>query len=308
MDGVKGGGRNGKTIVCRKITDMPEAAFLNGLTTLPTQDHTVLIGDSINGVVYFLNADSGEYGVVLDEEAFKPNASGAVFLGLNGIHVFHESLYFTNSFQAPFLARIPLARDGSATGPLEVLIEDPPFPVNIGFNGDDFAIDEKGVVWMTTDPSNMLLKIADSDVRVIAGGLRDPAVAGITAAAFGRGRRDGEKSYMSSNGGLADPKSTDRAGRTIPKREIVTFKARRTTAMMQTARWSRRRSISTQLRTSILVRVFRGLLRFFEVRPNSACLYWDTTRFYHKYALRQAPIIVAYQLALRRTNSQLALR
>jgi hypothetical protein len=79
-----------------KITDMPEAQFLNGMTVLPTQPYTVLVGDSDLGVIWRVNTRNRVYGVAIDNPDLKPNTSAALELGVNGIHYRDGYVYFVN--------------------------------------------------------------------------------------------------------------------------------------------------------------------------------------------------------------------
>ena len=128
-----------------KIADIPEAKFLNGLATLPTNPSVLLVGDSGAGLVYSLDSTSGEYSVAIDDASLKPNASFPVTLGVNGIQFRpgqDDYVYFTNSFKAPAFGRMPIDPPGGAQlGESEVHI------VSTGKYGggrDDFTFDSVG--------------------------------------------------------------------------------------------------------------------------------------------------------------------
>ncbi|KUL89280.1 hypothetical protein ZTR_03802 [Talaromyces verruculosus] len=88
-------------VFAKKIVDIPEAGFLDGMTVLNKNSGTLLIGDSRNGVVYSLNPDTGDYEVVLEDETMKPPAGQN--LGLNGIRTVIVGdatfLYYANSLR-----------------------------------------------------------------------------------------------------------------------------------------------------------------------------------------------------------------
>lgn len=76
---------------------------------------------------------------------------------------------------------------------------------NVG-TPDDFAVDQYGTGWITTDPSNTLIKATiDGGVTIIAGGVDETTMIGCSSAAFGRTRLDRDTLYITSNGGLANP-------------------------------------------------------------------------------------------------------
>ncbi|KUJ15786.1 uncharacterized protein LY89DRAFT_685725, partial [Mollisia scopiformis] len=188
-----------KEVEVKKVTDMPDAQFLNGMTTLPTQEHTVLIADSFLGVMYHLDVVTGAYSVAIDNPDFKFNASDSIQLGINGIHYRDGFVYFTNTFLTPLIARIPVHANGSASGPVK--------PISSNFTTpDDFALDRHGNAWIATDPSNSLVKVTlDGEATVVVGGADETVLLGGTSAAFGRTVEDWEVLYVTSNGGLGNP-------------------------------------------------------------------------------------------------------
>ncbi|KAK4549455.1 hypothetical protein LTR36_006452 [Oleoguttula mirabilis] len=191
-----------------KIADIPDAVFLNGMTTLPTAPHTILVGDAALGVVYSVNVLTGEHSIAMDNPAFKPNPSAPFTLGLNGIqmHSGDDHLYFTNSFRSPVLARIPLHANGTAAGPVETILSVTPFPTHLGAQGDDFALDAAGNAWITGDPSNNVARVTTSgEATQVVGGVNSTAIVGPTAAHFGRTERDRKILYVVTNGGMANP-------------------------------------------------------------------------------------------------------
>lgn len=191
-----------------KIADIPQAHFLNGVSNLPNHLNTVLLADSAQGVIYALDTATGTSRTYLDNPAFKPNNSIPVKSGINGLHVHDGFLYFTNTFATPALARIPIDKDsGEPTGPVEKIVDVPSWQVNIGDQSDDFTFDCDGNVWIATDPSNSIVRVAipDGKTMVEVGGGNDPVVAGVTATAFGRTKRDRDVLYATTNGGIAFP-------------------------------------------------------------------------------------------------------
>lgn len=190
----------------RNAVAIDEALFLNGMTTLSSEPGTVLVADSALGVVFSANTTSGKYTTALDEPAFKPNTSAPFALGINGIHVREEWLYFINSFASPLLGRVPINANGTAAGPVETVVAGATFHNNLGGLADDFTFDDSGNAFVTTDPSNTLIKVSPAgSVTVVAGGFNQSVIAGDTAAAFGRTVEDRHTLYITTNGGLADP-------------------------------------------------------------------------------------------------------
>lgn len=190
--------------VVTKVTDMPQASFLNGMTTLTTLHHTVLIGDSDLGEIWRVNILTGGYELAILDPSLQPLALEIV-LGVNGIQQRDSFLYFTNSLRFA-LGRIPINSSGSATGKPEIIDAIPPYPNFLGVVADDFAFDREGNAWITQDPSNGLLKVSPAGyVSLVLGGLNQSEIAGDTSAKFGRTKYDRDVLYLTTNGGLADP-------------------------------------------------------------------------------------------------------
>ncbi|KAK4501509.1 hypothetical protein PRZ48_007318 [Zasmidium cellare] len=205
-----------------KITDVPQAGFLNGLCSVPGQPDTVLVGDSDKGVIYQINLARRSSSIWLDDPAFKPNTTVAAQLGINGIHSHGGYLYFVNSFLRPTIGRVPINKHGKPAGPVERVIDQSPWPSNTGDHGDDFAFDKDGNMWVTADPSNLLVKVnvAKRTSVIVAGGLNDRNIAGDTAAAFGRTNEDENVLYITTNGGIAYPRKTGVEGGKIAALDI----------------------------------------------------------------------------------------
>ena len=221
--GVDLRGRNKHATVCKtedhcyatakKIGDIPEAVFLNGLSVLPRSPNVLMVADSGAGVIYRFDWRTGEYSTAIDNSALKPNQSIPIKLGVNGIRIdasAPEALYATNSLKRPTFFRIPInPRDGSQVGSVKVIVDSPPFQENEGAAADDFALGDNGYAWITSDPSNTLYRVAlkTGSVDVVAGGHNSTIVAGLTSCLFGVTEDDRihGRLFIVTNGGLAYP-------------------------------------------------------------------------------------------------------
>lgn len=197
-----------KGVSVRKIVDIKTAQFLNGLTAVPTAPGVLLAADSGKGLVYRIDAYKRSWSVFLDDPALKPNLTAALVLGVNGVHVRDDYLYFDNTFQPPLLARVPYSPKSMKTaGPVEIIFKSATFPLNEG-NGqaDDFTFDRAGNVWLATASSSVVkLDLRRRVQKLVAGGPDDPTIVGTTATAFGRRKKDRDVLYITTNGGLSDP-------------------------------------------------------------------------------------------------------
>ncbi|PNP46507.1 hypothetical protein TGAMA5MH_01965 [Trichoderma gamsii] len=199
----------------KEITAIPPAVFLNGLASLPTKPGVVLAGDSFLGQIFAVDTTYGHYNVAIDVPEFKPNATAAIQFGVNGIKIHDGHLYFTNSLKSPLLASILLSTNGTAAGPVKTISKSAQYPVNSGFQADDFALDATAeYAWVATNLSNLIVRItiATGKQQVVAGGNSDPVVAGATSAAFGRNWYNRHILYIVTDGGLGDPSSAGVTG------------------------------------------------------------------------------------------------
>lgn len=83
-----------------KVADMPDALFLNGMTTLDSRAGTILVGDCAGGRVFRVDTQTGDYTVALDDKLLQPPPDAILPVGVNGIRLTGNYLYFTNSFKA----------------------------------------------------------------------------------------------------------------------------------------------------------------------------------------------------------------
>jgi sugar lactone lactonase YvrE len=175
------------------VTAVKGAVFLNGITRL--SGDTYLIADSYRGAIWRFDARTGRYAVWLEDSALARSDPKHPFPGVNGLKVVKGALYATNTDRQQLL-RIPLTPDGKAAGKPEVVAEN--------LNGDDFAADGDGSLYITTH-------VYDSVVRVAPGGglsvvAEAPAgVVGCTSLAFGRGPKDRRALFVVTNGGMSYP-------------------------------------------------------------------------------------------------------
>lgn len=181
--------------VVDKVTDIPEAILLNGLTLLSWDEKTVLVADSGLGAVWLVDIVTGGYYVTLEDPTM---AAGPPFnIGINGIHHRQGYLYYTGSTQAVF-ARIPIYPNGTRAGDAEIIVTNRV--------GDDFAFDRAGNAYVTQDPYNTLYKVTpEGNVSTILGAANSPLIEGDTAAQFGRTPVDRSILYITTNGGIVAP-------------------------------------------------------------------------------------------------------
>ena len=182
------------------VADMPDTQFLNGMCRLaPNDNSALLIADSIAGSVIRLDVNTGSYNTVIkDKTMASPSPAGA--LGINGIRVHGQDLFFTNFAEKTFM-KMPISRvRGTAAGPAAVVIN--------GTTGDDFILSKDGKkAWIATNFLNTLFEVhtPGQKGRIVAGGANGTDLVRATAVAFGRTWGDRNSLYVVTTGGLDSP-------------------------------------------------------------------------------------------------------
>ena len=175
---------NSQPISVTKVTDLPQARYLEGMTPCLTLSGTILSADSARGLIYSVDTTTGDYSTVISNSYLKPNKTAIVPLGVNGIHTYIDSsaqqwLYFSNTFAQPFLGRIPLTSTCEAAGDVQEILAYAPGDVE----ADDFALDGDGNAYVTTNTANSVVKVTgDGSVTTVVGGSNKTVVAGADSA------------------------------------------------------------------------------------------------------------------------------
>lgn len=159
--------------VVKKVTNIPEAQTLNGLTTVTSS--LILVADSAVGSVYSVNIDTGAYSTTITDPRFQPSALFP--LGINGIHTRGSTLYFTNSALGIF-GKVPITSTGVATGAVSIIAN-----ASAGSSYDDFALDQFGSALITTHPYSIVKVVPAVGVQVTIA--NQTSIIQPTAAIFG---------------------------------------------------------------------------------------------------------------------------
>ena len=183
------------------ITRIPEAGFLNGISPTP-EANIFLIADSMLGLAWRVNVKTGAYSIAVADPlmALPPNSTSPA--GINGLHVFNSTLYFTNYATATF-ARIGITPNGSSAGSAAQAVAQ---AVPSGASYDDFAIDKYGNSWVATHQGNAVNLISPLGEQVnVAGNINSTEIAESTDAVFGRLPSDRNTLYVVTGGGARIP-------------------------------------------------------------------------------------------------------
>jgi len=182
----------------KKLTDIPSADFLNGMTTTLDNTH-ILVGDAYNGWVYKVNTLTGAYNIAINDPLMKFPVDSENHLGVNGLKIFDSFLYFTNTAVGS-LNRIEITADGEPVGKSYVV------SANVAL-ADDFVLRGDGTAFIAQNEKNELSVLPpwSSEATVIAGSTTSTVLAGCTAGKFGRLASDANRLYITTSGGLANP-------------------------------------------------------------------------------------------------------
>jgi hypothetical protein len=171
------------------IAAVPAASLLNGLVKLDKK--TLLVADSLQGVVYSVDIQRGTASALLSDPLFTGVNGGA---GVNGLQIHNGYLYFSSSARQ-IVGRIPINSDGSAKSAgtvfANVLIDD------FTFLGD--------VIYGASNQKNTIVEISTTGVVTpIFGSLNSTLVTGPTSVRVGRGPYKKDL-FVSTSGGASSP-------------------------------------------------------------------------------------------------------
>ncbi|KAI4148637.1 MAG: hypothetical protein LQ340_005013 [Diploschistes diacapsis] len=147
-------------------------------------DDTVLVGDLRTGTVYGFNVIRDAYYVASTDHLLAP-APNPTFgpVGVNGLHVRQNFLYFANSGQNGF-GRFPIEANVTQAGNSSVIAR--PLETYQGY--DDFTYDKEGNFYLVTGTGNSVMEVTHGGQRrIIAGSVNSTYIAQGTSASMGRG-------------------------------------------------------------------------------------------------------------------------
>ncbi|KAI4861183.1 hypothetical protein F4820DRAFT_434608 [Hypoxylon rubiginosum] len=203
----------------RKITDFPEAQLANGIASVPScESDIVLVGDSFAGSLWRIDTRTGAREPLIQQApSMSAPAGGALPIGINGLKVRAGYAYWSNSAQvAVYRTRIDghgylaapapsaTAADGTA-----VVVEETVATLDGSPFVDDFAFDNRGLLWAATNGDNKVdvVRVGDGFVETVVGGAEEDTVAGDSAVAFGRTALDRDVLYVTTSGTLPNSRT-----------------------------------------------------------------------------------------------------
>ncbi len=167
---------------------LPRGAWPNGMTVGP--DGQLYVADAALGIIWRIDPKSGKAQRAIEGDELRARRFIALAPGANGVHFFGRDMYVTVS-DAARIIKYTLGPDGTFGAP-SVFAQ--------GIPGDDFAIDERGTLYVTTHPFNTIVKVTQDGRReVVANDTH--GIVGATDAKFGVLPGDRETLYVATDGG-----------------------------------------------------------------------------------------------------------
>ncbi|GFF24211.1 putative L-ascorbate peroxidase 6 [Aspergillus lentulus] len=184
----------GNTPQASLVTMIPDAQLLNGVATLNSAKGIVVIADSSGGCIWRVDINTGEYEVILKDGTMHPEPILGLNLGINGLKVLGNTIYYTNTPKQLFCRVQVDPISARATGPIDVISDT--------IEADDFAITSSGVAYLATIYQNAITKVPPAGrSEIVTASLNSSSIRNPTSAAFGRTMVDANVLYISSGGG-----------------------------------------------------------------------------------------------------------
>ena len=178
-----------------RVAQLANATLLNGMSRLSADDSAhLLLADSGAGVIVKLNVYTGAHEVVIRDASMNPQPDG-VGVGVNGIHVLGNTLYYT-SLDAGTFSAIPICPGtGLSTGPAETI-------VGGIVAGDDFVILPKGDKALIANNGEFTLTLVDIASKYKSITANSTVLQAISTVAVGRERRGRIPLYVTASSTL----------------------------------------------------------------------------------------------------------
>jgi hypothetical protein len=181
----------------KQVAHLTDAGLANGFELLSKDAGNILVADSEVGAVWKVNVNDGAVEKVITLDEMKPPPPPAMQMGINGLGVRDNYLYWSNTAKQLF-CRIKIDEGGKPVDAVEILERD--------LLIDDFCFDKRGNAWVTEHGLNVLGVVKSAGGVVVAAGSVDKlTVAGGTACQFGRTTADADILYFVTTGGMSAP-------------------------------------------------------------------------------------------------------
>lgn len=177
--------------IIKKAAHLPTAIMLNGMAALPKNPHIVLIGDAVRGLLFRVDTTTGVSKVAFKDDALYAPSNGSLPIGVNGLKVVGNTVYFTNSARNIF-AKVPVSDDGVTFGDVEVVAS----LDSTSNDWDDLIVDSNGIAYVAQPVHGIAQILPDGTKSVYVGG-ENSGISGPTSVQIAK---DGY-AYVTQGGG-----------------------------------------------------------------------------------------------------------
>lgn len=177
---------------------LPDAVLLNGASPVPGFPDFILAADSTRGVVFRVNVRTHKVDITQDLPEMKPRSDTAISIGINGLRIRGNHLYFTNSATHAFY-RIKVNKDGTTVNGAKV---ETVSVIDASF-ADDFAFGPglDSTAWVVTNSDDSIVAVhSNGQSQEVAGGVGSPIIPSDTSCRFGRTLADASMLYVTTAG------------------------------------------------------------------------------------------------------------
>ncbi|CAG7928119.1 unnamed protein product [Penicillium olsonii] len=179
--------------IASEIAAVPESLALNGMATFAQDSNLVLVADSLMGVIWKVDTETGDYAVALNHTTMTA-APGPLPLGINSCTVLGEYVYYTSTTRMQY-CRVKVDKQANAVGDYEVIAS--------GFLPDNIELTPDGTAYIPTDPQNGVVRITPlGQIALVAGGQISMEMPGPTST---RLSKDRDVLYVGTSGGQIAP-------------------------------------------------------------------------------------------------------
>ena len=186
------------TATASLMVEIPNAGFLNGIARLGHRSSFVVVADSSKGLVWRVDMHSGNYSVALQDDTMAPEDVFGLALGINGIRLLDDYLYFSNTPKHLFCrVRIDLST-GLAKGPYEAVAREA--------LADDFTLSPFGTAYLASSFENTITEVLPNGQHTaLAGSLNSTTIPGPTSILLDPSKSPVETFFITTNGAELSP-------------------------------------------------------------------------------------------------------
>ncbi|KAJ4012281.1 hypothetical protein NW752_007954 [Fusarium irregulare] len=168
----------------RNVFEKSKYGPVNGITALPDHKHIILGADSVRGEILRIDTTTGHIDVAIKHDQLAPIPNGPFGMGVNGIKILGDYLYFTNSARQSF-GRVKIDKLGNPIGKIKVIYQEQS-EKGPAYAPDDFVLDKYGNAYVAFWDGS-LVKITTTGQRTVL--VDDGVLAGATSVALSKDQK-----------------------------------------------------------------------------------------------------------------------